>query len=344
MIHGGVMNNINEYVKLIIGEDSLSFEFNTSILNQASLFINDAEIPITTHEMHLDFLEYDLIYSQVELEVESTKINISSLFDKYRLETTFLEDTKYMNENLFAAPSRQLIGNDLFYQLISIVDKIEHSNKFLGGVLTLLTYRIADSITSRHKFISLVQEKKKLYDTKVQFSDEIAIRWYVSSSATVSTLLMMTNRVEEAETILKKQAENSYHYSLADNVGWNQTICMINLSLILFSNKDINGALKAASFAYEICKTNISYMGSCQNNFVLFQTLDCKVMIDLMHNSLVLICKYSALVDCPKKYSLIKLSPKHTFNYSSIIKRFTCKAHAECISFYESTSNIINRL
>jgi hypothetical protein len=310
----------------------------TNKLYNFELKINNTVYKSEDKKLSINFTENNIIYSNVSVNINGIDVDINYKFDKYRLDLDLLNDENYMNATLFSAPSRKYRGNELYFILSNLINVIEDNNPFLGGILTLLAYRIGEEYNQRIKYLDVLYAKKSSYDNKIALTTDVAVRWYFSSSATISILLLLDNRHSQAESILDNQWGKSSYASISSHSGWNRAICNLNFAIISFINEDFEKSLSCASEVYNSSKIEILNLNSHQNPFILFQSLDCKMLIDLIQNAIILIKLIENKVEIPSKYKNIRISPKHKININTILKRFSITTDLD-LGLYEKIIN-----
>lgn len=314
----------------------------TKVDPDLKLIIGDTTISILEESVSFDLQEYDFVYQDVSFQDGNGKHCLNYLFDKFKLDLLRLNDENYLNEVLFAAPTRQLKETEFFFQLINLIDKFSPDNKFLGGVITLINYRIAEDFEFLKCFIEFLLPLKTNYDESITLFDATSVRWYISSCSTFSTLLLLINKKKEAKLCLQRLWRNSCYFSSSEIIGWNHAVCMMQLGLILYDN-DKRRSVAAFSSAFDICMNSITSLNTCRNNFLLFQTHDCEVLLKLSRNAVIALKALQSDSYIPEKFINIKISPKHRFDYKGLLKRFVCKSEPQYQSFYINVTNNINQ-
>lgn len=337
------IESLDTYLHISIEHNFIKFttirkENNDSLI----LTIDKKEYIFNDDQLSVRFINSNLLYSEIFLSNSTKKENISYVFNNYRLNKSSLIDEDYMNSNFFAAPSRKLSGNELFFQLEQSLFLFNYDNKFLGGILTLLCYRMSESMATRKFIVDRLIKFKEEYDKKINYWDEDHLRWYVSSSSTVSTVLLMLNMLPQAEDILIKSINDTENYYSNKALGWNRSICLINLSILNY-DKNPKKSFLLASLSASLCHDEINNLSSEQNPFVLYQNLDCKMMLDLLSNSIIIIKKIENKHNIKnKKYASIKIADKHTFSPKPLLKRFGCSKNDNFTKFWNEFSTKIN--
>ncbi|PWQ98686.1 hypothetical protein [Leucothrix arctica] len=306
-----------------------------------SLNIGGSTVAIESNSVTFSTDQYDFIYEDVNLTRKGQSVSIDYVFDKYRLDLNLLYDEKYLNRVLFAAPSREFKSDELFFQLIHLLRKFPRDSKFLGGLITLLSYRIGENFKLRSCYINEILLIKNDYDKSVVLLDSVSIRWYVSSCAAFSTILLLSRRTLEAKKCLQRFWRNSCYFPLSEAIGWNHALCMINLGLILY-DKEKPRAVAAFTCAFDVSSNSILTVNNASNKFILFQYLDCEVLLRLSKLSIVALMALQHDSKIPERFSSIVISSKHKFTYRDILKRFVCKNKEEYHGFYLDVSILIN--
>jgi hypothetical protein len=329
-------------IKINILTDHLEILLQYKEIQNATIEINDDIYYFKNNTILINFIENNILYSNFSLKINNKKINIDWFLDSYRLDINKLLDHDYINENLISSPARKYKGNELFFLTSGLLNVMNRDNPYFGAILTLLSYRISEDFSIRKKYLNLLLNEKMTYDSQVKLTNEYSVRWFFSSSATISTILLLDNKISEAKKILLNQWSMSSVISLSSHSAWNKTLCDLNLSLICLED-DKNLSLLASSNAYSVAKNEINILNSCLNPFILYQSLDCKILTDLIQNAIIIIKRLECHVDIPSKYKSIKINEKHEININVILRRFS-SIDDDYKNFYLDKKSAINKL
>lgn len=262
------------------------------------------------------------IYRSLILQIDAIDLDLSKAFDKYRLDHNRLNDEEYVTELLVNAASRKLSNEQLFFMAFNALSIMPESNHFFGALITLLSYKYLEVPDSREWIVDILVEAKKRFEDAADVCSPSTVRWGISSSAALTLLLLLKDRIPDAEgvvdTTLFKWDPNLNHLSY-----WNYCICL-NMKAMLLLNKgsEIKAAWKFAG-AFEFSRMAVLTIYQSRNDWLLNQISDCHALIRLGEMSLKAAAKilnpippesrmanisYSGMIDCSPIFMRIQKS------------------------------------
>lgn len=276
-------NNMNAIIQkndiyIELGKcENPTFEVNGTPLTSAHEIISEGE----NYKIKIPVKAFDIFHS--EIIVNGHKID----FEKFKLCKENYYNDYYMTESIVNAGARKFTNDELFFLIKNNINNIPHDCPYLGSMLTIITYRIIDDIDNRNYLIDDIIKLKMKFDTKVDDTNPHSIRWFISSAATMSMVLIAVNRKKEAEDFLNLVKSNYHRVNLNPLCYWNAIQGMVLLSLIYIDNEqwDLAGNLLLSQFIFS--RNALLDIYNPRNDWLLGQLSDCTALLELGKLSLV---------------------------------------------------------
>ncbi|MDD5271740.1 MAG: hypothetical protein PHU14_03360 [Methylovulum sp.] len=263
--------------------------------------------------------------STAKLIAGGTVLDISKLLLRYQLNRNKLNDNVYLTNNLFNASARDYSSDDLFVVTYSYLKTLPQNNQNFGGLITILSYRIADRLDERAELLDAVYATYKQYRETVQTHDAVAFRWLVSCSSTLATVLLSVGSIAQASNVVDGALKMIVHPGFNPMVHQNFTLLLFQGGLI----KAWNGRFDEAASLF-ISAVNAGRYGMIdllhpQNNWLLGQISDCHKFLEIIEAA------YSAAMACSKdqlppqsRFASGKSAAKLKINFKTLFERFEC--------------------
>lgn len=220
---------------------------------------------------------------QSEIRINDNLVN----FEKYKLHNDSYYNDFYMTESIVNAGARKFTNDELFFLIKNNINNIPHDCPYLGSMLTIISYRIIDDIQNREYLVEDIINLKRNFDAKISDTNPHSIRWFVSSAATMSMLLIAVNRNKEAEEFLNLVKLNYNRVNLNPLCYWNSIQGMILLSLLYIDNEqwELAGSLLLSQFVFS--RNALLDIYNPRNDWLLGQLSDCTALLELGKLSLI---------------------------------------------------------
>lgn len=277
---GNSMNVIiqNNDVYIEIGKcGNPTIEINGAPLASSHEIVSESDL----FKIKIPIKAFDIFQS--EITVNGNLVD----FEKYKLCKDNYYNDFYMTESIVNAGARKFTNDELFFLIKNNINQLPHDCPYLGSMLTIISYRIIDDIEQREYLVENIIELKRKFDTKINDANPHSIRWFVSSAATMSMLLIAVNRKKEAEEFLNLVKLNYYRINLNPLCYWNSIQGMILLSLLQIDNEkwDLAGNLLLSQFVFS--RNALLDIYNPRNDWLLGQLSDCTALLELGKLSLI---------------------------------------------------------
>lgn len=257
--------------------ESLDIKIKGTPLTSPYEIIKDAD----AFKIKIPIKSFDIFQS--EIIVNEVPVN----FEKYMLRNDSYYNDFYMTEHFVNAGARKFTDDELFFLIKNNINNIPFDCPYLGSMLTIISYRIIDDIENRDYLVEDIIKLKRNFDAKINDANPHSIRWFVSSAATMSMLLIATDHKKEAEEFLNLIKLNYHRINLNPLCYWNSIQGMIILSFLYIDNEqwDLAGNLLLSQFVFS--RNALLDIYNPRNDWLLGQLLDCTALLELGKLSLV---------------------------------------------------------
>jgi hypothetical protein len=252
-------------------------------------------------------------------------IDIADRFVRYQLDENKLNDNRYLTGTLFNAATRPFSDDDLFAVAYAYLNALPIDNPNFGGLITIVSYRIADKLRERIAVLDDVYATYCRYRKMTPAYDPVAFRWLVSSSNVLATVLLSVGRVQQAEDVVDGALQTIVHPSLNPMVHQNYVLLLFQGGLI----KAWSGCFKEAASlfigAVNACRHGLIDLLHPKNEWVLGQMSDCHKLLHFAEIAHVaaLACTRNQLPP-PSRFASIAKAPKFQMNFRLLLERFEC--------------------
>ncbi|MDD2724288.1 MAG: hypothetical protein PHH59_09745 [Methylovulum sp.] len=327
------------HVKLCGGEFILELEpYDRSIIDKGEIrvtchdgsefSINCKTQPENDGRLSLKFSVQSLripALTKVLLIWAGNSLDISGLFLRYQLDSDKLNDNVYLTKNLFNAQARNYSLDDLFVVTYAYLNALPLDNQNFGGLITILSYRIADKLEERGDILEAVHATYRHYRDKVQSHNAVAFRWLVSSSSVLATALLATGSVTQAADVVDGALKAIVHPSFNPLVHQNYAMLLFQGGLIKAWYGHFDEAASLFIGAVNAGRYGMIDLLHPQNNWVIGQMSDCHKFL------LIIEAAYCASLACTKnklppesRFAPVNPAPKLQINFKAIFERFEC--------------------
>lgn len=242
---------------------------------------SSVSINSSTEEITVDIKIQDFsIYEDLKVSSEMGDYSLSSVFDKYRLDTNKLADEFYVTEKIINAGTRGMGNQELFFVAYNAFSVMPARNHFYGSLITLIAYKYLEAPEERTWVLSRLIEAKKKYDESIEVKTPNIVRWGISSTTALSLALLLNDFVDDAERIIDKTISvfEPHHNQLS---YWNYCQCLILKSAILVYKQNQGEAGWKFLSAFDFSRRAINDIYHSRNNWVLGQISDCQALLSL---------------------------------------------------------------
>ncbi|ASF45755.1 hypothetical protein [Methylovulum psychrotolerans] len=259
------------------------------------------------------------------LLVAGDSLDISPVFLRYQLNKNKLNDNAYLTHTIFNASARDFSPDDLFVVTYAYLKSIPLENQNFGGLITVLSYRIADKLDERGDLLDNVYATYRQYREVVQTHDAIAFRWFVSCSSALATVLLSVGSIAQASNVVETALKTIVHPGFNPMVHQNFTLLLFQGGLIKVWNQRFDEATSLFISAVNAGRYGMIDLLHPQNNWLLGQISDCHHLLGYIEAA------YCAAMACSKdqlppqsRFASGKSPAKLKIDFRNIFERFEC--------------------
>jgi hypothetical protein len=186
-----------------------------------------------------------------------------------------LLDHSYYHDNFLNPKNRQ----DFYYKCLAALECVDIKNPYIGSLITLISYRIAESLNVRSNSVDFLVSLKRKYDENIDVNIPISTRWLTSSSTTLAIVLIALERHDEAQSILETLLRK--YFLCVDNQlsYWNFSTALIILARLVEKKGNKKRSYQIYSRCFEFSKESINKILHGKNQFVLNMFIDCQKIL-----------------------------------------------------------------
>jgi len=288
--------------------------------------------------LNVEFIDFN-IYEDVTLVIGEKKIILNSIFKNYKLSIDKLRDEKYMTNSIVNASSRGFNNDEIFFVAYNALNIIDKSNHFFGAMVTLLSYRILENPNERSWLIGRLLKEKVEFDKAEVALTPNRSRWIISSTAVLSMLLLLSNKVNNAENILSDVLKSSL-YTLNQLSFWNYCLCLFLSALIKTKRNEHYDAGWEYLKVFDFSRKSLSDLYHPRNDWILGQMSDCRALLDL--GELGLKCAHKSLGDIPAESRISNIKFSGTICFNPIFERSRNARNKINEIFFSEVEKILN--
>jgi len=250
-------------------------------------------------------------------------LDLTAFLLRYQLDKNRLNDKVYLNDSLFNAGVRKLSNEGLFVTAYAYLNTISIDNPYYGGLITLLSYRIADHLADRADMLDVVYATYRHYRDKVALYDADAFRWFVSSSSALTTVLLSTGAVTQASDVVNGALQAIVNPSFNPMAHQNYALLLFQGGLIKVWNGRYEEGTALFIAAANATRQGIADLLHPKNDWVLGQISDCHKCLYLFEVAyLAAIASSGNKLPPASRFGVIKNPPKIHINFSHLFDRF----------------------
>lgn len=207
--------------------------------------------------------------------------DLSPAMEKYRLDLTRVNDHPYMTTAVFGAGHRQLPSADLTYLLLCHLSVIPPTNQFYGGLISVLSFRIAEAHEIRRPLVAHLQEAWAALLAVPQTRADHGVRWRLSSCINLAILLCYMDREAEAAEMVEAVLGQP-RYNGTFPLTYMNYACILALGGMLALDRD-ETELAYTRFAEcaSFCTGSVADLFSVRNNYFFQHELDVRTLIGI---------------------------------------------------------------
>ena len=251
-----------------------------------NFFIDDAFIKIEgikstdRIEINNSLFQYASRLSIKEFNPNVDKITINDVEYNAQLKHVVITPEKlvehsYYHDNFLNPRNRK----DFYYKCLAALECMDVKNPYMGSLITLLSYRIAENLKARRDKVDNLIVLKGKYDKNIDTNFPISTRWVTSSSTTLAIILVALERYNEAQTVLETLLRK--YYLCVDNQlsYWNFSTALIILAHLVERKGNKKRAYQIYSRCFEFSKDGVNKILHGKNQFVLNMFVDCQKLL-----------------------------------------------------------------
>jgi hypothetical protein len=192
-----------------------------------------------------------------------------------------------MTINLFGAGTRSLGNDDIFYMCYCYLLVLPIHNQFYGGLITLLSFRIADDMEARSHYIGdLISAHKTLMD-QGQVGPDHSVRWRLSATVNLTNILCYVEREDEASTLIERAMAERSHNGIFPLTYMNYATLLMLAAIFAVRRGDMPLAYLRFTECANYCNLSVTDLFSLRNNFYFQHEHDVRTMIDLGYQAAI---------------------------------------------------------
>lgn len=316
-----IVNRFSKIEKIVTPE--LNLDENNNIVSIISVF------------------DFDCSVDELFIICDGKKESVLSLFDRYILDANKLSDYLYINEKLVNAGTRNISGDELFYICLCYYDKLAPENCYLGAIISIISYRIAENIPNRQKILPDLLAVKSAYDKNAKFDDAHHIRWFFSSTNALSSLLIAIGDLVNAKNIIEISLKKSAYVGLNPLCYWNFSSILFKHALLKFEEGNNREAGTYFLMCFNNARAALSDLLHPRNDWVFNQFSDCRAVLDLAEHALIgATAAFNGKIPGETRFMNIR-ALRPVFNAELCLDRFPSLKNKKNVSF-QKLSDCIN--
>lgn len=299
-------DNSEHYVEIVQDETVIVFKFLTDIkVDDVYLHLGNKILPLTTYDgvpaFKVEYIDFKIIgtFSFIVISGKKYIANWDRFFNKSiatlqkYLKTGNSEANKFFHETFFSPNARKFVVNRGFYLSVAVFNEAPKDAPVFLGVLTLLSFRYMEKPLQQKEFVlKVIIERGKL-----KFGNDASpsyIRWFISSATATAVVALSLDKIEYAKKILDSALGlSSYTESMPITAMNFYTIQLLYAILIREKKENIEEFKELTNSIFIGVKKSISNIYSMENYAVISQVADCRALINIGAQTLMLRKAYS---------------------------------------------------
>jgi hypothetical protein len=208
------------------------------------------------------------------------ELELSPALDRFLLDMARVDDHEYMTRTVFGAGIRTLTPDDLLYTLYCHLDTIDLDNQFYGGLVTVLSFRIAEQIDSRAALLpKVLSSYERMIRVQRRRADH-SVRWRISSALNLSILLLYLDMMADAERLVEEAVSQVNYNAMFPLTFMNHAALLALAGMIALDRDDKSLAYLRFSECVGLCNTSVVDLFSLRNNYFFQHEHDVRVLVD----------------------------------------------------------------
>lgn len=317
---------------------NLIFEFKSE-LNCSAIFLDKKKLKIDIQSQVVKTivsLEEVNIFTNIFTVLLGEKSNNFELSSFFEIDKKLIENEKYLNKTFFSPNSRSFLITDGFLIIWSILNTLSNEHPSYPGFLTLMSYRYAEDFQNK-EYIGryIVQKRLSLIENiNNEIENLTRVRWLVSSGFTTAIISYSLNDITSAIKLLNDVRKFEYAIEKLPKIAMNYYSAALLLAMIYYENGNNLEANMQSEGIFYGTKKSISYIYSLENKAVLSQISDCKMLLEIGSDSLILSKATTNSLNTRK-------APRNKFMYEKVLSRFD-KTFVQYLNFNAINQKIQN--
>ncbi|MDH2294247.1 hypothetical protein [Cobetia sp. 1AS1] len=237
-----------------------------------------------------------ILISDIDIYNDDLYVNdqdVSGLLSRYKLDTSKLDDEFYMTKNLANAATRPYNNNELFFVAYQLLNILEPNNHFYASCISVCSYKYVE-LSVHNSFVrDFLVNKWYVLDNKRGKITPNYIRWYISSSMSLSLMLLASDDTDNAAHVVGVAAEKSSSYYGYNHLSyWNYCQLAFLYGALKVYKEDYNSASVWFMNSFNASRAGIADIYNPRNDWLLGQLSDCEALLKV--GSLSLVCAMKA--------------------------------------------------
>ena len=238
-------------------------------------------------EISTEVENFNAITQTLEILDGKNVISLDSAFDRYRLDPQQVDSHRYMTINLFGAGTRSLDNDDIFYMCYCYLLALPVQNQFYGGLITLLSFRIADDMENRSRYVDDLLSAHKTFLDQGQVGPDHSVRWRLSATVNLTNILCYVEREDEADKLVERVMKQPNYNGIFPLTYMNYATLLMLAAMFSVRRGDMRLAYLRFTECANYCNLSVTDLFSLRNNFYFQHELDVRTMIDLGYQAAI---------------------------------------------------------
>lgn len=272
----------------------------------------------------LDLHVLNIALYKLELIKNGNRLDFEDETLKFILDQDQLNSHAYMTRSLFGGGLVKLTPDELMYCVLCQLDVLPINNQFYGGLITLASFRVADSFEKRKHFIDKLNKKYFALQENAEIRSDHSTRWFLSASANLCIINLYAENEEQAKKILAAAFSKRTYNGIFPLTYLNYANLLALGGLLAIHDNNLSLAYSRLSECSNFCHYAVSDLFSPRNNFYFQHEFDVNLLVKLGYfSSAATAVLTNERHPSDSKFSFnLNHAPKNKFNTSIIFGRF----------------------
>ena len=230
-------------------------------------------------------------------------------------------EPSYIHKLILSSNARKFSTSNGLLVIWSLLQELPKQESIYSSLLSISSYRFAEDHLNKNflgRFI--IDERLNLCDksTNVNLT---TLRWLVSSGFTAAVIAIHDKEFINAEILLYDVIRYEHRIHELPSISMNLYSSYLLLAIISFINKKYDQSLSLSIYLFENILPSIQLIYNLNNRSVLSQVQDCKVLLSIGSNAIVLAQSIENR-DFSKNSLNIAVAPRNKFLFKKFLHRF----------------------